>query len=243
MATTPHSTPANRIRCDYHLGDFAQQSTASAFETSQICRCVEVLCTAEDDGFHQHVYEVGGPIALAARVIHHLHAWMDEHLATHPQQTAYTLERPGKGSENHTSLESAFTAIGIRDIPIVSCTVDPSEPDPAQILALPLGASYNSLTVTCRSWPREATQTPKFLAAIALDGPEEKRADAIGEALGTPEHVTLTADHDMAFPEHWCQCTTPAADAIRFERWSAAGRIAHGYVCPHITCRRLVQSG
>jgi hypothetical protein len=60
--------------------------------------------------------------------------------------------------------------------------------------------------------------------------------------LGDPEQVTLSADGRPTQPG-WCRCRPrPAGERwVRYERWSARGREAHGYVCP--TCRRLTQTG
>lgn len=73
------------------------------------------------------------------------------------------------------------------------------------------------------------------------------RADAAGEAgspewyaaLGTNETATLTSDGRGAIVEDWCSCGGVKQE--RYERWSARGREAHGFVCK--TCRYLTQTG
>lgn len=53
----------------------------------------------------------------------------------------------------------------------------------------------------------------------------------------------LTSDNRDVDATDWCRCE-PAPDAaswVRYERYSAAGREAHGYVCPD--CRRVTQTG
>lgn len=81
------------------------------------------------------------------------------------------------------------------------------------------------------------------------------RADAAGEpgsaewfaALGRREYVTLTSDGqsggDRNGPAGWCQCgVDPDVEQwVAYERWTAEGRVAHGYL--HSECRLLLQSG
>lgn len=62
-------------------------------------------------------------------------------------------------------------------------------------------------------------------------------------ALGPHTHATLTADGRGARVDSWCRCVRKAdGDAwVRYERWSARGREAHGFLCP--ACRFLTQTG
>jgi hypothetical protein len=64
-------------------------------------------------------------------------------------------------------------------------------------------------------------------------------------ALGTPEHATLTGDGQGAAWGRWCGCGLPAPAAndewVRYEHWTGEGRASHGFV--HATCRRLLQAG
>lgn len=78
-----------------------------------------------------------------------------------------------------------------------------------------------------------------------------QRADAAGEpaspewqeALGPSEATVLTGDGQDARTSAWCGHKPPADTWVRYERWSPRGMEAHGYVCPDINCRQLVQSG
>lgn len=103
------------------------------------------------------------------------------------------------------------------------------------ILAAPLRAEFDGLVKDHGDWSIEAGQ----------------RADAAGEegsaewwaALGPNETATLTSDGRGANPTAWCGHKPPADSWVRYERWSPRGMEAHGYVCPDINCRQLVQSG
>lgn len=109
----------------------------------------------------------------------------------------------------------------------------------AEILNLQPQSEHKDLIVATRSWPKGADETPAAADALANDDYK-----AFVGALGAPTSVTLTADGRGVNTEAWCACgNRDFADEVRYERWTAEGRVAHGYVCPVITCRRLVQSG
>lgn len=59
-------------------------------------------------------------------------------------------------------------------------------------------------------------------------------------------HDEATLSEDSRHVRHvWCRCA-PEPDAatwVRYERWTARGRVAHGYVCPRLTCRGITQTG
>jgi hypothetical protein len=79
------------------------------------------------------------------------------------------------------------------------------------------------------------------------------RADAAGKpgsaewkaALGPHDReVILTSDGRSANREEWCtEHDAPMEKWVRYERWTPEGRRSHGYVCPTLTCRQLVQTG
>lgn len=128
-----------------------------------------------------------------------------------------------------------------------------TEPIPAyrlfarKVLAVPVGPTPidtpDGPLIKCDGvWFAETVARPDVQAAL-------KTAEQTGDvnlfesALGPHDTATLTFDGRLAATRNWCGCT-PEPDAgawIRYERYSARGREAHGYVCP--TCRRLVQSG
>lgn len=107
----------------------------------------------------------------------------------------------------------------------------------AHILTLRTRDEHDGLIVNHRSWSEEASNSEGVAEALATDDP-----GALYEALGTPEEVTLTGDGRSADPKSWCLCVR-VLEPVRYERWTAEGRVAHGYVCPKVVCRRLVQSG
>lgn len=63
--------------------------------------------------------------------------------------------------------------------------------------------------------------------------------------LGPHKDATLTGDGRGARTDAWCSCPAAATrrdDAwVRYERWTAVGRVAHGYV--HNVCRMVLQTG
>jgi len=103
------------------------------------------------------------------------------------------------------------------------------------ILEAPLRTRVGDLTVYTGGWSRERGQ---YADSVGEAGSPEWIA-----ALGTHERATLTSDGRAANREQWCQCGEPASDAewVRYEHWTAAGRVAHGFV--HSECRRLLQTG
>lgn len=109
-----------------------------------------------------------------------------------------------------------------------------------RILAARGGATVRTfdghLTLTLGAWPKEAAA----------------RADAAGTP-GSPqwlaelrkskrEYVVLTGD-GRPKSTCWCQCDGSRADEdwVRYERWTAEGRVAHGYL--HRECRGILQAG
>jgi len=103
------------------------------------------------------------------------------------------------------------------------------------ILAAPLGATLDGLIKALGGW------SPASVQHVSKAHPEGGKAWYA--ALGSHEHATLTADGRDAEPSEWCEHKPPAESWVRYERWSARGMEAHGYVCPDIDCRHLVQSG
>lgn len=103
----------------------------------------------------------------------------------------------------------------------------------AEILALPLGAKHDGLTVAARHWPQgvmDAAGQERIVAGELVD-----------DVLGTPSEVVLTGD-GRAYWSAWCKCTAVADDHwTRYERWTAKGREAHGYA--HTVCRGILQTG
>lgn len=110
----------------------------------------------------------------------------------------------------------------------------------AKILALPSQAEHEDLLVAHRTWAADSDQTPAARKALAGDD-----YDGFIAALGTPESMQLTADGRTADTTAWCLCgvAANAAEWVRYERWTAKGRVSHGYVCPTVTCRKLLQTG
>ena len=105
-----------------------------------------------------------------------------------------------------------------------------------QILAAKVGSTIEGLVKCHGGWSAE---TAERAGAVAEPGSPEWYA-----ALGPHETATLTADGRGAETSAWCMTHTHPADIwVRYERWSARGQEAHGYVCPESTCRHLVQSG
>ena len=106
----------------------------------------------------------------------------------------------------------------------------------AAILALPLHGQYDGLTVIERSFPKEIGDSPAVLEACATGD-----RVALLRAMGPATTILLTADGGRADYRFWCACPLTPDEYLRYERWTAEGRVAHGYVC--CTCRRLVQTG
>lgn len=65
-------------------------------------------------------------------------------------------------------------------------------------------------------------------------------ADVVA-GTAVPEAITLTEDGRSAWVEAWHEEGEDAGDWVRYERWTAEGRVAHGYV--HRVSRRLLQAG
>lgn len=85
-------------------------------------------------------------------------------------------------------------------------------------------------------WSKEACARADAVADITAD------LGAWHAAAGPHEHALLTAD-GRGVGHTWCRCESDA-DAgtwVRYERWTAQGRVAHGYACPD--CRFITQAG
>lgn len=107
-----------------------------------------------------------------------------------------------------------------------------------EILATRVGSTIQTpdgpLTVTTGGWSKETEDRADLTNA---DSVADYRA-----ALGAYDHVLLTEDGRGAGTHEWCTSSDFATQRwIRYERWTAAGRVAHGYVCQH--CRLLTQTG
>lgn len=104
-----------------------------------------------------------------------------------------------------------------------------------QILAARVGTTVDTfdgpLTKNHGGWPKEA--------GARADAAGEAGSPEWYEALGRHETATLTSDGRGAIVEGWCSCG--AHGQARYERWSARGREAHGFVCS--SCRFLTQTG
>jgi hypothetical protein len=101
------------------------------------------------------------------------------------------------------------------------------------ILAAPLRTEFDGLIKAEGTWSKEAGER------ASKAHPEG--GEAWHTALGPHKTATLTADGGGAESSVWCPDSPPADEWMRYERWSARGLEAHGYVCA--LCRRLVQSG
>lgn len=104
----------------------------------------------------------------------------------------------------------------------------------ALILRAPLPTRAGGLTIYTGGWSREHGD------AAAAAG--EPGSAAWITALGAYEHATLTGDGKAAQRDGWCHCPGQPADSwVPYESWTAAGRVAHGFVCQ--SCRALIQVG
>ena len=103
------------------------------------------------------------------------------------------------------------------------------------LLAAPLRTSVDAMVIVAGSWSREAGN-----AADAKATPGSPEWMAILDA--TPhESCTLTSDGHSA-GIRWCEHSDEEAGSwVTYERWSAAGRVAHGFVCSE--CRGILQTG
>jgi hypothetical protein len=105
------------------------------------------------------------------------------------------------------------------------------------ILAAKVGSKVETfdgpLTKNSGQWSQEASRKA---SAVAAEGTPEWAA----AARKIPhETATLTSDGRGAMVKGWCACG--GTEQVRYERWSARGREAHGFVCT--TCRYLTQTG
>ncbi|PZG12988.1 hypothetical protein C1I95_24580 [Micromonospora craterilacus] len=104
----------------------------------------------------------------------------------------------------------------------------------SRILATSVGQMVDTLIKVHGGWSADA--------AARADATAEPGTDEWRNALGPHEDATLTADGRPAATGGWCTCPAVGDDEwVRYERWSARGREAHGYV--HAGCRALVQAG
>lgn len=91
-----------------------------------------------------------------------------------------------------------------------------SRENAAQVLAAEVGTE-----VVCFG-------TPSMSVAARLIGPE-------------PKSVILSSD-GYSVSNDWCCCLTVIEDDWQYyERWSARGRVGHGWACPD--CRGILQVG
>lgn len=98
-------------------------TTASWFETLGTATGVTTRCVTESDGYHAHEYRLGDPFWSRLLVTEHLHAWMDEHLATFPHVRAVSVEN-GHGLVAYLDTPAdAAPHLGIpaADLPAVTC--------------------------------------------------------------------------------------------------------------------------
>jgi hypothetical protein len=102
------------------------------------------------------------------------------------------------------------------------------------IMAAPLLTEVGGLVVNTGGWSRKTSDR--------ADAAGKPGSDAWYAALGDHEHATLTADGRGADRSAWCASPDEtAANWVRYEGWTAAGCVAHGFVCGD--CRKLVQTG
>lgn len=107
-----------------------------------------------------------------------------------------------------------------------------------QVLAARIGATVETfdgpLTKNSGTWAPGATRRA---SAVAAEGTEEwaRIARTIPH-----EEATATSDGRGVVTKGWCSCGG-GVEQVRYERWSARGREAHGFVCK--TCRSLTQTG
>jgi hypothetical protein len=109
-----------------------------------------------------------------------------------------------------------------------------------RILAAPVGPDsvFDGLIKGRGGWTRE---TAAQADATADAGTPQWRA-----ALGPHQYAILTSDGSEADTGRWHiddRCGGPAEDGdwVRYERWTAEGRVGHGFVCR--SCRGLLQTG
>jgi hypothetical protein len=101
------------------------------------------------------------------------------------------------------------------------------------ILAAPLRTTVADMTLVSGGWSRERGDF--------ADAAGEPGSMAWTAALGVHEDATLTADARSAITDAWCKLRCDGSEMVRYERWSARGQEAHGYVCSQ--CRRITQTG
>lgn len=93
------------------------------------------------------------------------------------------------------------------------------------------------LILALRSWSKEVGDG----AAAAIAAGQFSNDSAGWEAaLGLPTEVVLTDDGGLVDTSGWC-VDVAGSEWVRYERWSAVGRVGHGFVCEY--CRRLTQTG
>lgn len=87
------------------------------------------------------------------------------------------------------------------------------------------------------SWSVETAERAEAAVDPAVD------PVAWRQAIGPHEQATVTADGQAVQVDDWCTCPIGGTSLgwVRFERWTTAGRVSHGYVCPG--CRRITQTG
>lgn len=112
-----------------------------------------------------------------------------------------------------------------------------------QILAAPVGPEPidtpdGPLIKARGGWSKET--------AARADAASEAGSDAWYAALGPHEYAVLTSDGHGARTDAWhrnelCADRADADRWVRYERYTAEGRVGHGYLCP--TCRQVTQTG
>lgn len=105
----------------------------------------------------------------------------------------------------------------------------------AMILARRCGGKVGGLTVAQAGWSAEASRR----ADEVID-----RKGTVAEmraVLGSYDEVTLTGDGRGVVRELDRTCNPPASTWVRYEAWTEAGRVAHGFACPG--CRHITQTG
>lgn len=109
-----------------------------------------------------------------------------------------------------------------------------------EILAAPAGQRFElpdgALVKAEGGWSAET-------AAKLGDLPDTATVAQVRGILGRHEWATLTTDGRMAGAS-WCGCSgVDFREWVRYERYTAEGRTAHGYVHADIRCRAVLQSG
>lgn len=98
-----------------------------------------------------------------------------------------------------------------------------------------------TLVVTKREWaPGIGDAVQALIEARGLDATDPQ---VWRELCGPAMTTELSEDGRYFESRRWCSCDEERAGegAVYVERWTAVGRVFHGWVCP--SCRRLTQTG